>query len=60
MGDEYTIADVAIFPWVRGAKLFYEAGPMIGLDDSPNVSAWLERAIARPASQKGLEIPALG
>ncbi len=60
MGDEYTIADVAIFPWIRGVKVFYEAGSMIGLDEAPNTSAWLERCIARPASQKGLEIPARG
>lgn len=57
MDDDYTIADIAIFPWVRGAKLFYDAGEILGIDQSRNVSGWLERAIARPASQAGLEIP---
>ena len=57
MGDTYTIADIAIFPWVRGLKMFYEAGPQVGLDDMANVNEWLDRAIARPASQTGLNIP---
>ncbi|MEM8869712.1 MAG: glutathione binding-like protein [Pseudomonadota bacterium] len=58
MGDTYSIADIAIFPWVRGLKVFYEAGELVGLDKMPKVNDWLERAIARPASQTGLNIPA--
>jgi GSH-dependent disulfide-bond oxidoreductase len=58
MGDEYTIADIAILPWLRGARDFYGVGDMIGLTTSPNVLAWLERGLARPAFQKGLTIPA--
>lgn len=57
MGDDYTIADIALFPWVRGAKLVYEAGEVLGMDALQNVSGWLDRAIARPASQAGLSIP---
>ncbi len=57
MGDEYTLADIATFPWVRGVRDFYEAGDLVGLDKMTNVTAWLDRAIARPASQKGLNIP---
>lgn len=57
MGDDYTIADIALFPWVRGAKLVYEASEILGLDKLKNVSDWLDRAIARPASQKGLIVP---
>lgn len=60
MGDEYTIADIAIFPWIRGAKLVYEAGDILGINESKNVSDWLERAINRPASQAGLNIPLRG
>jgi GST-like protein len=57
MGDEYSIADIAIFPWVRGVRDFYEAGDIVGLPELDNVSDWLDRCIARPASQKGLTIP---
>lgn len=58
MGDEYTIADIAIFPWVRVLRDFYEAGELVGFKDFPTVNAWVERCVARPASQKGLKIPA--
>jgi GST-like protein len=58
MDDEYTIADIIIFPWVRALRTTYEAGDFLGLDSYPNVAGWLERAAARPASQRGLNIPA--
>ncbi len=58
MGGDYTIADIAIFPWVRGVKVFYEAGDLVGLTEMPNVQRWLDAAIARPASQTGLNVPA--
>ena len=57
MGDEYTIADITLFPWVRGAKFVYEASDILGLDGLDNVNAWLERALARPAAQTGLNTP---
>jgi GST-like protein len=57
MGDEYTIADIAIFPWVRGARDFYKAGDDFEMDNRPSTMAWLDRCIARPASQKGLVQP---
>ena len=58
MGDDYTIADIAIFPWVRGLTVFYKAGDELGMGELKAVPAWIERAEARPASQKGLTIPA--
>ena len=60
MGDEYTIADIAIFPWVRSLTGFYGAADLVGFDDFPAVKAWLDRCVARPASQRGLTIPAIG
>lgn len=57
MGDDYTIADIAIFPWVRTVRDFYEAGDLVGLTEFPSVLAWLDRCLARPASQTGLNIP---
>ena len=57
MDDDYTIADIAIFPWVRGLRDVYEASEDLGLKDFPRTMEWVERALARPASQKGLNIP---
>lgn len=57
MGDEYTIADIAIFPWVRTLRDFYQADELIGFEDFPRTVEWLDRCLARPASQKGLNIP---
>ena len=57
MGD-YSIADVATLGWVRNLIGFYEAGEIVGFKDFPHVAAWLERGLARPAVQRGLEIPA--
>jgi len=60
MGEEYTIADIALFPWIRGAKVFYEAEEAMEMDTVPSVMAWVERCAARPASVRGLEIPPRG
>ena len=58
MGDEYTIADVATLGWVRNLVGFYEAGELVDFKSLKNVPAWLERGLARPAVQRGLNIPA--
>ena len=58
MGDDYTIADITTFPWVRGADVFYGGREVLDYASFPAVMAWLERCLARPAAQKGLEIPA--
>ncbi|MEW6345666.1 MAG: glutathione binding-like protein [Pseudomonadota bacterium] len=57
MGDAYTIADIATFPWVRNLIGFYEAGDLVGIADFPNVRRALEAFVARPAVARGLEIP---
>lgn len=57
MDDDYTIADIAIFPWVRTLRDSYGADSLIGFADFPAVTAWLARCLARPASRKGLDIP---
>jgi len=57
MGDEYTIADISLLGWVRAMVGFYGAGELVGFDRLTRVPAWLERALARPAVQRGLEIP---
>jgi len=57
MGDGYTIADIALLGWVRNLIGFYGAGELVEYDTFKNVPAWLERGLARPAVQRGLEIP---
>jgi len=57
MGDDYTIADIAIFPWVRLLGGFYEAADIVGLADFPNVLRTLDAFVARPAVARGLDIP---
>ena len=58
MGDQYTIADIATFPWVRNLVGFYGAGELVGIDDYPQVRRVLGAFVARPAVVRGLEIPA--
>ncbi len=58
MGDQYTIADIAIFPWVRNLVGFYEAGELVGFSGFKNVARVLDAFVARPAVAKGLTIPA--
>jgi GST-like protein len=57
-GDDYSIADIATFPWIRGLVGFYDAGDLVGFGDFPAVGAALEAFVARPAVARGLEIPA--
>jgi GST-like protein len=57
MGDVYSIADMATFPWVRNLIGFYGAGELVGIGDYPAVTRALERFVARPAVARGLTIP---
>ena len=58
MDDEYTIADISLLGWVRNLIGFYGARELVEYDALKHVPAWLERCLARPAVQRGLEIPA--
>jgi GST-like protein len=57
MGDAYSIADMATFPWVNNLITFYEAGELVGIDDFPQVRRVLQTFLARPAVVKGRDIP---
>jgi GSH-dependent disulfide-bond oxidoreductase len=57
MGDDYTIADIAIFPWVRNLIGFYDAGELVEIKSFPQVTRALDAFLARPAVARGLEIP---
>ncbi|AUH50758.1 glutathione S-transferase [Chromobacterium sp. ATCC 53434] len=58
IGDEYTIADIAVWPWVRNLVGFYGAGELVGFDDFPNVQRVAQAFAERPAVARGLAIPA--
>ncbi len=57
MGEDYSIADIATFPWVRNLIGFYEAGELVGIQNFTHVTRALEQFLARPAVVKGLTIP---
>ena len=58
MGEAYTIADIATIGWVRNLVTFYEARELVGFDSLARVPGWLDRALQRPAVQRGLQVPA--
>lgn len=58
MGREYTIADIATFPWVRNLVGFYAAGELVNFHEFKNVGRVLEAFVQRPAVARGLVIPA--
>ncbi len=58
LGDEYSIADIATWPWVRTLGGYYAAGEELGLDAFGRVNEWLARCAGRPASIKAIDTPA--
>jgi GST-like protein len=56
-GELYTIADMAIFPWVRNLIGYYAAADLVGIKDYPEVLRALEGFLARPAVGRGLKVP---
>ncbi len=57
MGDSYTIADMATFPWINNLIGFYGAADLVGIADYPNVARALKTFMARPAVARGLDTP---
>jgi len=57
MGDSYTIADIAIFPWVRNLIERYHASDLVGMNDFAHVTRALAAFVARPGVQRGLLVP---
>ena len=58
MGDEFTIADIAMIGPVRNLIGYYGARDVVEYDKLRHVPSWLERALSRPAVLRGLDIPA--
>ena len=58
MGADYSIADISLLGWVRNLIGFYEAGELVEFDRFAHVQTWLNRGLARPGVQRGLEVTA--
>jgi glutathione S-transferase len=52
-GDQYTIADIATFPWVGCVDWAYGAWEHLGVEEFSNVVAWHKRCEEKPASVRG-------
>lgn len=57
MVDDYSIADIAIFPWVRNLVDRYNARDLVQFEQFKEVQRVLTNFLARPAVQRGLTIP---
>lgn len=53
--DDYSVADIATAPWVKGLA-FYGGLDAVRYQDFPRVHAWLERFLARPAVARGMAV----
>jgi len=53
LADEYSIADMATFPWVARHEWH-----KVALDEFPNVKRWYDTIAARPAVARGMAVPA--
>ncbi|MFG6414428.1 glutathione S-transferase N-terminal domain-containing protein [Roseateles sp. DC23W] len=60
LGDDYTVADIAVFPWINNLIGFYGAGDLVGYGDFGQVDRVLKAFVDRPAVQRGLQIPNRG
>jgi len=57
IAGDYSIADIAIAPWLRGLETSYGAQDAVGWHEFTNANAYLDRFLARPAVQAGLNTP---
>lgn len=56
VGEEYSIADIATFPWVGCLDWGYDAREYLGVDDFKNVVAWHDRCVSRPKAKAGANV----
>jgi GSH-dependent disulfide-bond oxidoreductase len=57
MGDDYSVADIATWPWVNNLVGFYGAADLVGYADFQHVQRVVAAFLARPAVARGLGIP---
>jgi len=60
LDGDYSIADIAIFPWVVCLRDFYKGSEQLGLDEFVRVNEWVTRCLERPAAGRGMQVCALG
>lgn len=58
LGADYSLVDIATFPWIRALLEVYQVADLVGFQDFPEVRRTLDAFLARPAVQRGLQIPA--
>jgi len=62
VNNEYTIADMAIFPWIRQLLIGYKhssghtAASVLSMEKYTNILKWYENILNRPAVQKGITV----
>ncbi|WP_404713784.1 glutathione S-transferase family protein [Sphingomonas sp. MMS24-J13] len=57
VGEAFSIVDISLLGWIRNLIGLYAAGDLVEFATHHNVADWLERGLARPAVQRGLNIP---
>ena len=57
IAGDYSIADIALCPWLRGLHVHYQVADLVGWQELRHVPAWLDRFLDRPAVQRGLLVP---
>lgn len=58
LGGDYSIADIAAYPWVAAMAPLLKGNPLIpGWDEMTGIHRWLEAVAARPAVQRGMAVP---
>lgn len=56
VGEEYTIADMSIVPWINGARIHYNADEKLELTKFTHVNAWVQRILDRPKTKLGMNV----
>ena len=62
VGDQYSLADIIVFPWFHQLRSGYEhssgiaAKEFLNIEQYKSASAWADRILARPAVQRGLRV----
>ncbi|HVN99422.1 MAG TPA: glutathione S-transferase N-terminal domain-containing protein [Steroidobacteraceae bacterium] len=57
LGEEYTIADIATFPWVNHLVTYYQAAELLRYQDFVHVPRATRQFLERPAVARGMQVP---